>query len=251
MMDPKLMEILKRAKAVDNATVKMKGETRQQTNSRPSAGLYDSIGSDIDYISESELPMTHTPSGGGLYDQMGISSGGGSQSAPVVERMDANSPIYQQSVENSKLPAAIKEAMKNNPIPQPDGLGGVDLDPEFLAEINPKMKQISRQSESRVQKPSIPEVYNEGDERDFYEHPIQPQVKPREIPRTQPLNESINVGSMRKMIAEEIAKALPGIIEDYFDKRVIKENVQFKAGDTTFSGTVSPLPKKRTKTSPK
>ena len=48
------------------------------------------------------------------------------------------------------------------------------------------------------------------------------------------------------MIAQEIAKALPRIIEDYFDKRVIKENVSFKAGDTTFSGTVSPLPKKRT-----
>jgi hypothetical protein len=49
------------------------------------------------------------------------------------------------------------------------------------------------------------------------------------------------------MIAEEIAKALPVVIEDYFDKRVLKENVQFKAGNTTFSGTVSPLPKKRTK----
>jgi hypothetical protein len=214
---------------------------------KSSGGLFDQINGDQLVTAEQAMDMganlggSPQPSGGGLFDQMGI-GGGSDAGAPVVDRMDVNSPTYQSSIENSKLPPAIKEAMKSNPIPQPDGLGGVDIDPEFLAEINPKMKQQSQQQ--------ITEVYSENDERDFFEHPIQPQIKDREIPRTQPsLTEGTvtNAGSIRKMIAEEIAKALPKVIEDYFDKRVIKENVQFKAGNTTFSGTVSPLPKKRTK----
>ena len=31
---------------------------------------------------------------------------------------------------------------------------------------------------------------------------------------------------MRKMIAEEIAKVLPSIVEKYFDKKLIQENVK-------------------------
>ncbi len=32
-------------------------------------------------------------------------------------------------------------------------------------------------------------------------------------------------GNIRGMIAEEIAKALPSIIEKYFDKKMIQENI--------------------------
>ena len=46
---------------------------------------------------------------------------------------------------------------------------------------------------------------------------------------TQPKNliqpGSVDNNQIRKMIAEEIAKALPSIVEKYFDKKMIKENV--------------------------
>jgi hypothetical protein len=255
MMDPKLMAILKKAKAVDSATAQKQGEKRTPTR-RPNQvdrSYFDEP--ETQYLTSEQVQaqggtasgFPSTPSGGGLFDQMGISdtpSMGGGMSAPVVDRMDVNSPAYTSSVKNSGLPDAIQKAMLESPIPQPTGL--TDVPEDFIKEINPNKGMINERS----QIPDLPEVYDEGDERDFYQHPIQPQVAPREIPRTQPHvveTTDLGEGEIRKMIAQEIAKALPTIIEQYFDKRVLKENVSFKAGNTTFSGTVSPLPKKRTK----
>jgi hypothetical protein len=250
-MDPKLAAILMKAKAVDKATAQKNGEVRKPTRQQPNRDYFDTP--EVDYLTESP---THTPSSGGgsgLFDQMGISSGGGSgpSSAPLAERMDVNSSAYSDSVQNSNLPPAIAKAMLETPIPMGDVMGGTSVSEEFIKEINPNM--------GRKQVPELPPIqeqqydsYDEDDERDFYSHPIQEQPKVREIPRTQPTTrrvEHTEVGEseIRTMIAQEIAKALPKIIEQYFDKRVLKENVSFKAGNTTFSGTVSPLPKKRTK----
>ena len=72
-------------------------------------------------------------------------------------------------------------------------------------------------------------MYDEGDERDFYQHPIQPQVAPREIPRTQPHvveTTDLGEGEIRKMIAQEISKALPSVLENYFNNKIIKENTR-------------------------
>lgn len=230
------MEILKRAKAVDNATVQKNGETRA-TPKRKSVNREYFDEPEVEYLTEAPVHTTPSPHNGGgssLYDQMGVSSGGGS-TTQSVDRMNVDSPMYSDSVENSNLPPAIKAAMMTNPIPQPSGVTSVT--PEFLAEINPLMKQIVEET-----KPS----YDEIDEGDHYSHPVtQTRV---EQPRQQ-ITETTKISSsgVRKMIAEEIAKALPSIIEQYFDKRVLKENISFKAGSTTFSGTVTPLPKKRIK----
>jgi hypothetical protein len=261
-MDPKLMAILKKAKAVDSAAAQKSGEKRTPTRNNTSMGVDRSYfdGPETEYLTAEQVQSrggrpTSFPStssgGGGLFDQMGISdtpTGGGVQSTPLADRMSVESPAYETSVKNSGLPPAIQKAMLESPIPQPNGL--TDVPEEFIKQINPGRQQINE----RTQIPDLPEVYSESDERDFYDHPIQPKVQPREIPRTQPQTqrvEHVEVGEseIRKMIAQEIAKALPKIIEAYFDKRVLKENVQFKAGETTFSGTVSPLPKKRTKRS--
>jgi hypothetical protein len=247
MMDPKLAAILQRAKAVDTAVAQKNGEARIKQPT-PTRGMFDDTTDNIQYLSEHELPThartnTSTPqsSGGGLFDQIGGFDGGdGSQtSGPIVDRMNPSSPAYKTSVENSKLPEAIRLAMLENPIPQPSGV--TDVNEDFIKQINPNYGQQPRMITETQNQP----IYDELDEDDFYEHPIQPHVKPRELPRTQP-HVTENVGDIRKMIAEEISKALPSIIEQYFDKRLIKENVQFQAGSTTFSGTVSPLPKKGT-----
>lgn len=232
MMDPKLMEILKKAKAIDTAAAEKSGEKRTPTrkSNQVNKNYFDSP--DTQYLTAEQVEGKNIPtpsSSGGLFDQIGVTEqpSMGSITAPVVDRINVNSPAYNDSVKKSKLPEAIQRAMLENPIPQPDGLlGGVPE--EFIREINPQ----------------INEGYNNED--DFYENPTQPSVKSREIPRTQPSSgQDFNESEIRKMIAQEIAKALPTIVENYFDKRVIKENVQFKAGETTFSGTVSPLPKKK------
>ncbi len=233
MMDPKLAAILKKAKVIDQ-TAKKYDTNPNKGSSQETGGLYESMGGDY------SMP---TQSTGGLYDELGV---GSETSSTIVDRIDVNSEMYATSVENSKLPDAIKEAMKSTPIPQPDGLGtGTELDPELIAEI----RGTGMMNETRQPQRQEPEMYyDDSDEKDLdFKHPIPQQRKPQPK-RQQVMNEEVtNVGSIRQMIAEEIAKALPIVIEDYFDKRVLKENVQFKAGNTTFSGTVSPLPKKRTK----
>ena len=228
MMDPKLAAILKKSKSVQEAVNIKDGGNRPQTRNNPTnvdRGYFDQP--DVDYLTQPPQQQ----SGGGLFDQipgMGGSSGGGQVSTPTsVDRMSVDSPVYENSVKESNLPPEVIQAMLNNRIPQPNGIQ--ETPQEFIDQINPTM-------------------LNEDMEREpSYDHPITPDVKPREIPRTQPKVESVSKSGIRKMIAEEISKALPTIIEDYFEKRMIKENVQFKAGETTFSGTVSPLPKKRTK----
>jgi hypothetical protein len=96
------------------------------------------------------------------------------------------------------------------------------------------IKQLRGESRSSV--PS----YSEEDEVDFYEKPA-PRKK---IIREEQVS-SVNVDEnyLRKLIASELTKALPKVIEHYFDSRLVKENVQFKAGSTIFSGTVMPMPK--------
>ena len=37
---------------------------------------------------------------------------------------------------------------------------------------------------------------------------------------------TVENSQIRKMIAEEIAKALPSIVEKYFDKKMIQENIE-------------------------
>jgi hypothetical protein len=153
---------------------------------------------------------------------------GSSAPLPTV-RKDVGSENYNQAVKSSKLPPAIQKAMLENPIPQPSG-SGFDVDEEAIRAL--------RENDG----PS----YREDDEVDMYKKP----VRRAETQSKRPINENvssevINIDEkyLRKLIASELTKALPKIIENYFDSRLVKENVQFKAGNTIFSGTVMPMPK--------
>lgn len=233
MMDAKMMAILQKAKMVEEAVQSKKGGSSRGNVDR---SYFDTPEPNYTTQNPQGIPTGgSTNTSGGLFEQMGV-GGGTPQSTPsnVVDRLSPDSMAYESGVNSSNMPEAIKKAMLDNPIPQPDGLGMSDIPQEFIDKINPK----------GIMNESVQPNYNDVDEKKF-QHPISPDVRPREIPRTQPSVHDYNKGDIRKMIAEEIAKALPGVIEDYFDKRVIKENVQFKAGETTFSGTVSPLPKKK------
>ena len=199
-MNPQMIEILKKAKAIDKAARKF------------------------------DTGAPKKPQSGGLLDQMG---GYGdttmmSESTPSIKK-DIGSENYRQAVTNSKLPPAIQKAMLENPIPQAEF---VSVDQEAIRQLREMDEPIG--------------TYNEEDEIDMYEKP----VRRYETQQKRPIKENvesksvdINESYLRKLIASEISKALPKIVEDYFDKRLVKENVQFKAGNTIFSGTVMPMPK--------
>ena len=93
-------------------------------------------------------------------------------------------------MKESKLPPEIQRAMLDNPIQQPDMPGTFSMNEETIKEINP----------------------NYGD-----------TITETPIPSTN--NPTLDNGHIRKMIAEEIAKVLPSIVEKYFDRKMIQENV--------------------------
>ena len=208
-MDPKLLEILKKAKQIDKAAQKFDNAAPKKSKT---AGLYDEIDG-TKLISAEEAGM-------------GIVS-----ESINVTPIKAGSEGYKQAVTNSKLPPAIQKAMLENPIPQADFMG-MDVDKEAIRELRGDVDESYS-------------TYNEEDEIDMYEKPIKrTQTQEKRVIREQ-ISEPTNIDEkyLRKLIASEITKALPKIIENYFESRLVKENVQFKAGNTIFSGTVMPMPK--------
>jgi hypothetical protein len=214
-MDPRLMEILKKAKQIDKAAEKFDGSAPKKSNSR---GLMDQISGDQLITAEE---MAH--------------SGGRMMESSVTNiKKDIGNPSYNSAVKNSKLPAAIQKAMLENPIPQGDINYGTGVDEEAIRQI----RGSDKISEDRGS------YYNEEDEVDMYDKPVRRTETKKKVIREQ-VNQPVDIDEsyIRKLIASEIGKALPKIIEHYFDSRLVKENVQFKAGSTTFSGTVMPMPK--------
>jgi hypothetical protein len=130
----------------------------------------------------------------------------------TVQKVEVNSEMYKQRVKESKLPPEIQKAMLENPIPQPDAPGMFSLDEEEIKEINPSYG--NRQTD----------YYSEDDEIDFLEKKVTPKRNIVEQKTT--VSSSVSELQIRTMIAEEIAKALPVIVEKYFDKKMIQENVK-------------------------
>tara|TARA_R110002153_G_scaffold80401_5_gene204469 strand:- start:1796 stop:2386 length:591 start_codon:yes stop_codon:yes gene_type:complete len=180
-MNPKLLEILKKAKQVDQRAKKL--------DSTNTTTLDSNIQS-----RQNSMP----PSGGMVTEQP--------MNTPTMElptsrpqpKVDVNSQSYKDKVKESGLPPEIMKAMLDNPIEQPDAPGTFSMNEEAIKEVNPSYgKPVS----NTITKAPIPPTSNKAS-----------------------LN--VNNGEIRKMIAEEIAKALPSIVEKYFDKKMIRENIE-------------------------
>jgi hypothetical protein len=187
-MDPKLLEILKKAKAVDNRA--------KQFDKTDTSVLQSNV--------EARRPTPSiTENMGGMTQQQQMMMAQQAQPIKPTPAIDVNSETYQQRVKESKLPPEIQKLMLENPIPQPDAPGTFSMDEEMIKQINP---DYGRQ------------MVNET------------SVSNHEIPtnqtQTKTTQKSVNTQVIRKMIAEEIAKALPSIVEQYFDKKMIQENVK-------------------------
>ena len=173
-MNPKLLEVLKKAKQVDQrakqfdstdtATLEANVQSRTQNIPQPSSGMMTE--------QPTQLP-TNRPQ----------------------PKIDVNSDVYKDRVKESGLPPEIMKAMLDNPIQQPDAPGTFSMNEEDIKAINPN---YGKQTITETTKTKIPK-------------------------NVKPLN--VNEGNIRKMIAEEISKALPSIIEKYFDKKMIQENI--------------------------
>lgn len=140
-----------------------------------------------------------------------------------------NKPITSnqkfKNIGNSKMPKQILEAMVNDPIEIPETpFHTFDVSEELIREVN-----------------------STNDGYDYEEKPYSVPKKPvlKTTTQKQPLRESS--GDIRQMIREEISNLLPEIISEYFEQRVIEEQIQVKVGNTVFSGNLKPLPSKQTK----
>jgi len=149
-----------------------------------------------------EQRVSSKTNSGGLMDQV---VGG---STPSYQPMDVYSESYKEKVTSSKLPPEIQKLMMENPIPQASMVD--QLSEEDIRDINPS-------------------AYSESDEWDMQTRSKDVVTRKKKTIQESVSNssvEGISASQIRKMIAEEIAKALPGIIENYFDKKVIQENMR-------------------------
>jgi hypothetical protein len=145
-----------------------------------------------------------TKSGGGLFDDIpGVEENSymGAQQSYITEQNEQN---YEQAVKKSKLPPAIVEAMLKTPINHQQS-----VPKEFVDEL-------------RSIETAEPEYYNEDDEDVEFKKVQKSNKTNRHIPTPTGVSED----QIRVMIAQEISKALPKILENYFDKKIIKENTR-------------------------
>lgn len=187
-MDPKLLEILKKAKAIDQKAKQYDSVDKTVLESNVNARKLNNNTTNIpegmgDYIPTTQQPTTRQ-----------------------MPKVDVNSETYKQRVKSSKLPPEIQRVMLENPIPQPDSPGTFSMSEELIREINPNYG---------------------GEQINEVNYGISETVEnSSQMLNKVPTQQSFDARTVRKMIAEEIAKALPSIVEKYFDKKMIQENVK-------------------------
>ena len=144
---------------------------------------------------------------------------------PVKNQYGSNAPTYR-NLETTKMPKEIVRAMIENPINNPGTpYHTFELNEDLLNEINPSaLKQRPQQQQQTVVR---------------QERTTDPIKRLAETKRTA-LN-GLSEEDIREIVRDEMEE----IIYEYFDKRVIKEDIQIKVGSTIFSGKLSPLPSKK------
>ena len=158
------------------------------------AKMVDEKAKAYDTVNKTNMPTNNTTqSSSGMYEQMNM----GTQITNTAQQIKPGTETYNKRVTESKLPPEIQKAMLETPIQQADMPGTFSLDEEAIKEINPKYGR-----------PHINETIQNVE-----------MVKG-------PTQKGFDTHVLKKMIAEEIAKALPSIVERYFDKKMIKENIE-------------------------
>lgn len=150
------------------------------------------------------------------------------ESAPMnsayVEDVTHNVPVQTRqtpykNLHTTKMPKEIVQAMIENPISVPDTpFHTFELTEDFLHEVNPEMVKNKKQVQQKSTNPAQ---------------------------RLAETKRNSLVGLSEDQVRQIVREEMEQIIYEYFDKRVIKEDIQIKVGDTIFSGKLSPLPSKK------
>jgi hypothetical protein len=122
----------------------------------------------------------------------------------------------QQRMKNlEKLPESIRKAMIETPIPQVQGVS--IFDDSFINEIANDGKSSFHEEEEIITTKNIK-------------------------PKTQKtMVESFDYSKITSIIEEVVDRK----IKEYYDTKLVTENVQVRVGNTVFSGNLKPLPKKK------
>lgn len=121
-----------------------------------------------------------------------------------------------RNINKSKMPEAIKRAMIDNPIDIPES-------PYHTFELEDVPELLVNEQRTNIQPKKTNKVSN-----------VNETVK-----------STINESSIRKIVREEIESVVRTVVEEYFDKSLVTEDIQIKVGQTIFSGKLKPLPSKR------
>lgn len=143
-----------------------------------------------------------------------------------IPSMGYEEPITQEPIQNSyrnihttKMPKEIVQAMLENPIPTPASpYHTFELTQDFLSEINPDAVKKQQPIKQRTTNPAQ---------------------------RLAETKRNSIVGLSEDEVRQIVRDEMQEIIYEYFDQRVIKEDIQIKVGSTIFSGKLSPLPSKK------
>lgn len=150
------------------------------------------------------------------------------ESAPsMYQEPMMTQPTHQQThpyrnLHTTKMPKEIVQAMIENPISVPDTpFHTFELTEDFVQDINPEIARkqaIKTQPQKRTTNP---------------------------VQRLAETKRSSMIGLTEEEVRQIVRDEMQEIIYEYFDQRVIKEDIQIKVGNTIFSGKLSPLPSKK------
>lgn len=137
-----------------------------------------------------------------------------------VERPYTPPQQTYRNLHTSKMPKEIIQAMIETPINVPDSpYHTFEVTDDLLREVNPSA--VNRRK-------------------------TEPVVDSRQrLAETKRAYVSQGIGLTEDEVRTIVREEMEQIIYEYFDKRVIKEDIQIKVGSTIFSGTLSPLPGKK------
>lgn len=123
----------------------------------------------------------------------------------------------QQRLKNlEKLPESIRKAMIETPIPQ---ITNVSIFDESL------INEIAHSGEEHL--------INEVEEEIITTKNIKPKAQKN-------IKEDLDYSKIMSIIEEVVDRK----IKEYYDSKLVSENVQIRVGSTVFSGNLKPLPKK-------
>jgi len=119
-----------------------------------------------------------------------------------------------RNLEKSKMPDVIKKAMLENPIDIPEN-------PYHTFELD-----------------DVSDLVHTNNQQEYIK---EEKVKNKTDNTSLNINETV----IRKIVKEEMKDVVRSVIEEYFDKSLVTEDIQIRVGGTTFSGKLKPLPNKK------